>query len=486
MKKQSRQTTTRRYSRRGFTLVELMVSVTLVLMIMVMFASVYRMATDTVSTQKGIRRNDQRARMLSTIIRSDLENRSFLDVIPFTPGQDTENGTAGPSYVPSRRRGYFAISENDPNNGLDDVLALTVVIPDDGSMKMFTGRSVMIVTQQGATAAGLPWPAPATEPQRSQWYTQYLAAHPNQPEFDDGNPDPNNGTGASRAVEVVYFVRNGNLYRRELLIRDSYADPDNPQPSEVTGDYGTVTGGNVSGFFWEDFAYAAFYKNVGTSQGCKFHSVQESLQNRSGGTITDLGWPVSLGIPHLRFGHSLGRGHVPREYIGTGASQKFIGRFLTQETASQNFRYPGRMDVPDPHTRALTDANNDGIIDEFNDNPSRRGEHLLMTNVHEFDIKVWDNLRGAFVDLGNSGSGHYSQSAKQRGVGDSTWNRYDTWHPYNSSSLGVPPFRPINNPGRLGYENEEIPLRAIQITIRFYDVSTDKMRQVTILQSLVD
>ncbi|MCH8830043.1 MAG: hypothetical protein IID45_10755, partial [Planctomycetes bacterium] len=420
--------------------------------------------------------------------------------------------TAWPGYDESRRRGYFSISENDPNDPTDDVLAFTVITPKNGSQSPYFGQTVMLIDKDRAETTiadggpGLTWPAPKTEPQRAQWFQAYMAAYPNQLEFDDGNP-VSNGTGTSRAAEIVYFLRNGNLYRRVLLLRDPYnQDGETLVPVEVKGEYRSATG--VSGFFGEDFSYSGFHKFAGGSQAALWiHSVDESLKNLSDSKIvSDINVPASLGIPHLRFGYSPSNGSLPREYIGSGSSRKFIGRWLHRETADKNFLYPGRIKTPidnnDPHKRNdLTDSNNDGVVDQYSSNTTRRGEDILMTNVHEFDIKVWDAELQKFVDLGHTQSGtsgkrgHYHrQNNRDSGVRNGTnwdWNRYDTWHPFRHPTsnwdLGKPPYRPTvdNKSTQLGDSANEIPLRAIQITIRFYDVSTARMRQLTIVHSLI-
>src|SRR5690349_21540281 len=69
--------------RRGFTLVEMLVSVTLVLLMMLMFAEIYGLAQDSISKQKGIAENDQKARILTQVIRRDLDTRTFRSVYPF-------------------------------------------------------------------------------------------------------------------------------------------------------------------------------------------------------------------------------------------------------------------------------------------------------------------------------------------------------------------------------------------------------------------
>lgn len=381
--------------RGGFTLVELLVSVTLALIILGMFGYVYEKATSTYSKNKGIRRNDQRSRMLSTVIKGDIRNRSFKDVVPFWPTQNTSAAT--PGYNADERRGYFTISENDPNNPTDDVLQFTTVIPAGSKQLPYYGRTSMLYrfpftwfnpatgnNEVVDPANGMPVPSPELP-----FATAYLAANVNQPEFDDGNPIPNQ-TGASRAAEISYFLRGGNLYRRVLLIRDPYDDEgQGPQPDEVTGDYGAV--GATSGFFWEDFGYSGFHKTTATNSGMRFHSINQSLLNEGPvptgpfGLDTDYTPPIPtvLGVPAFRFGYSYNRGgplrHLPREYVSDGAGGRvFIGRFLAQETADADFLYPGRISANgDPHVRADLRLNTTtNVINQFSTNTSRRGEDI--------------------------------------------------------------------------------------------------------------
>src|SRR5262245_23723803 len=68
------------HSRGGFTLVEMLVAVGLVVMMMTLFAQIFSMCTGTMATQKGISENDQRVRMVSTLLRGDLKNRTMVDV----------------------------------------------------------------------------------------------------------------------------------------------------------------------------------------------------------------------------------------------------------------------------------------------------------------------------------------------------------------------------------------------------------------------
>ena len=56
------------------------------------------------------------------------------------------------------------------------------------------------------------------------------------------------------------------------------------------------------------------------------------------------------------------------------------------------------------YTASPSDANQDGIIDEFAAGP-RRGEDLMLSNVHAFEIDVWDDRLGAFVQVGHNLNG---------------------------------------------------------------------------------
>jgi prepilin-type N-terminal cleavage/methylation domain-containing protein len=107
---------------RGFTLVEMLVAVALVLLMMSMFAQIFQLAGGTITTQRGIAENDQRSRTVQNIIKGDLDKRTFRLVMPWSVG---ENG----SLVDTdgiNREGYFSYSENDPLNDLDDEIQFTI------------------------------------------------------------------------------------------------------------------------------------------------------------------------------------------------------------------------------------------------------------------------------------------------------------------------------------------------------------------------
>lgn len=604
---------------RGFTLVEMLVAVALVLLMMTLFAQVFQMAGGTITTQRGIAENDQRSRTVQNILKGDLDKRSFRLVMPWATGED---GSLVDTAAVDRE-GYFYYSENDPLNDTDDVLQFTINV----NTRVKNPDTTALF---GKATSGATWNSSGN-------ILSYLR---NQPEADDGW-STTNGTAEGPAAEVVYFIRGGKLYRRVLLIRPNpWGTNGESQPSYVYNntltydlfDYTVpppmggptpypdplVTTG-IS--FWNDFDHSAFpvlgVNNSNPTDVCaRFHSVDD-LSNAS--TLTQ----YPLGRPQFRFGHRsetvagtvTGR---PREFDSPDGSNvvRFFGRFTHEETSDSNFHHPhGRSTALsgtiDPMVGSLTLNTTTNVFPDFVGG-LRRGEDLLLSNVHSFDVKVWDagalGGAGAFVDIGRtaaaadptnpqavnfsvSGPDNRSNSAYGPINPSSAFaapynvNRvFDTWHPDCNLNLdGIagddpPPFRHViygagtpNNsewgvavgqspnlgvkqkptwlasttyaPGdfvfptstnrranglRFVYRCVNVvgtpstartepglnewpavsgarlqdgtatdnyvweavdnwkPLRAIQITIRYHDVTSDQMRQQTIVHSLVD
>lgn len=436
--------------RGGFTLVEMLVSVALMLVLMSMFAQVFGIAANTVSKQRAIMHNDQKARTVQTIITKDLRARTFRYVYPFT---STEDLTAPEAFL-DRRQGYFYISENNPVNTTDDIIQFTASyeeLTDDTGVQqqpVFYGKTTQI---GGASVA----------------YTPYR----DQPEADDGVSSANS-QGTSASAEIALFMRRGGdgrpgaLYRRVLLIRDQGGTGPDHQPG-VAGSNGSFTpffnpdtsvGDNSvprytpgSSTFWNDFDYSAVF--TGNSSGASFNSSTSLLPGTS----------LSIGLPWRRFGFrdliSTGSSDLPgqpKEYLASG---DFIGRYLMEETSHQSFGYPQTLTSSNINPMSTTDGGlsldtTQNVVTAFQHNPavgSRRGEDLLLSNVHCCDVKVWDDGAGAFVDLGGTSLSTYANGAKLNNYGNSQWsNIYDTWFSSNTVVRDVngdsvndpPPYRP--------------------------------------------
>jgi prepilin-type N-terminal cleavage/methylation domain-containing protein len=466
--------------RRAFTLVEMLVAMTLVLLMMTLFGEIFGLATGAMNLQRAIAENDQQIRTLSTVMRGDLQKRTFRNSIPFFPLESQDDPTT--SF--NGREGYFYISLNSTNNAVDNVLQFTV-------------RSTILDelkddTRYYGSAARLD--------------TASFLANGNQPEHDDGEINPN-GAGASTAAEVTYFVRSGNLYRRQMLIRDPLAatgaDTEQPTRSDEADffvwDLGASPPAPVlyTGDFWDDFDYAAYSRYSGAQRtGAGFVGMaalsNENVSRTAAGSFSvPLGTnPVSLGHTRFRFGFDPVTG-LSREY-GDSAGTFFIGRFTQEETSADNFNYPhmacevsgggsilGSGNPMDAAGTALTDDVDetgfgvpDGRVDEFQRNANtgvsagpRVGEDLLITNVHEFRIDVWDQRINKYVPIGHSdtavdglgaaGDFHSSRNLNTAFAPTGGFSSvFDTWHSQydrddadgdlnDATGADNPPFRPM-------------------------------------------
>lgn len=548
MRKEVERITERRKARAGFTLVEMLVAVGLVLLMMSLFATIFQMATQTMQTQKGMAENDQKVRLVLTVLRGDLNAepnektdttklrpyRTFRKMTPYTAGEDLTTGIG-----PTDRQGYFYLREGNPDDATDDMLQLTVQYPA-GASERFWGAARYQLLDTGAS----PEPNPL-----------------NQPVFDDS--DGNNNAAQSRMAEVSYFVRAGTLYRRVLLIREpafpvvvgSGTPTDSGGTSLQTTEYETGAAGTRN--FYTDFDFAAFYDITGTP-GPRWHG-SDNL------SPTDT---FSIGKPSFRFGFNHATG-LPREFIGAD----YIGRFTQRETSftftdtattgATSFGYPGRVvatTAPNPYDTATTLTYANGVVTDY-ENGTRIGEDVLMTGVTRFDIKVWDQAAGKgpdgvwgraanstgfdgdddgdgtvdnewergwpgsddgdWVDIGrttaalvqtvgavtytnNHARGFYGSAAVTNAyfspVGDRRW---DSWNPQidfvTTATMATPADGTPDPPPfgaavvypyvAAGPSRTPTPvtegLKAIKITVTFFDRTTEQLRDVSLVQSLV-
>jgi prepilin-type N-terminal cleavage/methylation domain-containing protein len=441
----------------GFTLVEMLVSVALVLLLMTLFAQVFQMAGGSVSTQRGLMENDQRSRTAQILLKGDIDKRTFRYVQPWFLNErpDTSYSRA------NERRGYFYISENEVANDIDDRLSFTVdarITKHNSDDSSYYGRSLTLI----------PDPIPAGLSVR-QWLYSVQPIGPmgadrvvdnrNQPEMDDARFDTN-FTADSPAAEITYFVRNGNLYRRVLLLRApeetiaaaeqptdwqgnenfrSNYHPTTPTILPTTSAMRYPLGFQSTLFpaqnFWNDFDFSGHPRmspiiSMGTVSSYVYDGAeltglstldqvpdQDTLFPPAG---TGAQTPEEIAYPPNRFGHrginlnpllsspaSPPIGGQPREYATNAlGNPEFFGTFTQEETSHASFLYPHLVGPPgtplalNPYNPAVAltlDANRaiTGVA-----NGPRQGEDLLLSNVHAFDIDVWDETLQAFVDIG--------------------------------------------------------------------------------------
>lgn len=388
----------------------MLISVTLILLMMTMFTGIFQMATQSVTTQKGIAQNNQKSRALVSTIRADLAKRTIRYGLPYFP---TESSAVSPTGFGSRS-GYLYISTNDPESWQDDILQFTVDIRQ-------TQESADDTPYFGAAKLLYDLTADPNFPGSGVRRTT-LRSNPNQPDADDGRMIANE-VGASSAAEVSYFIRNGALYRRVMLLREPLpvAGQDlaiqpisslggNPYTGTLPAPGGTNVGGvfayvaspqNInhvdsslvnhfhldpgdpapavwntiaSNDFWLNFDYSAIPVMVGTGAG---NPPLPSLPAFVGVDALDnsLGFGSALGNPANRFGFNPLTG-FSREHDNVGAGRLFIGRYTQAETSHPNFNYPAAacrtaaVDFVDvstaPNASAFEAINTGGLIGNGN------------------------------------------------------------------------------------------------------------------------
>jgi hypothetical protein len=583
----------------------MLVAVGLIMLMMILFATIFQLATGAMATQKGLTENDQRVRLVVTMLRNDLGStdvdpvtgtnirprRTFKFLVPFAAGEAVapyNPGALAAADPFNDRGGYFLISEGDPNDDTDDYIQFTITVPSSSNDRIF-GRAAALL--QDATGAYGP---------NNNMSSTTPPFWSNQPAFDAVFSSPILQAGSSNLAEVSYFLRNGTLYRRVMLIRTPASPPVGADDHSPTDDSGlalpfSATANaayvNATKSLWGDFDYSVYYDT--NAAGPVFHG-KTDLTSGAASTVSTF-W-----LPQVRWGFDnttnvgstppYGGGYgLPKEYV----AGNYIGRYTQEETSHPNFGFPatitnGAAGNPMAATNAaLTFAN--GKVSNFAGGP-RAGEDVLLTNVIAFDIKVWDpaaslgpdgapgianfdddgngfqdspaipvtapraynpaadapdpNEIGAYGsddgdwrDLGHPGLkigtnyyGFYRKPLDAAGnpnplalpnqyysnpFGTPPTNRYDTWGPAVEidgfpANLDNPPFLPIycgpdgrpgvagiddnptTNPGiddasELGTPGSDdfAPLTAIKITIRFYDVTSNQVRDISGVYRLV-
>jgi type II secretory pathway pseudopilin PulG len=426
----------------GFTLVEMLVSVTLVLLMMLMFAQIFSVATSSVTKQRVISENDQKARSISTVIRADVAKRTFTYPFPFYPGEDS---ATSPTPFGSRA-GYIYLNTNDPASSSDDILQFTVdsrLITENKDSTEYFGKAASLAdfNDTNATRAS-------------------LSANPNQPDVDGGSLLPDYSA-SSPAAQIAYFVRNGNLYRRVVLIRNPIDIAGQELDSQPTSGRGNdFFGGDAANRLFEVFDRNPYPPNpaYGTNRYNDFELFFDfsAIAGPGPGPAKFLGMKAlsnelssagaaneAFGNPRFRYGFHQGTGQS-REHTQRGnptvaadvAGRGFIGRLTLAETSTPAFNWPQRpstvelpsnqqwvnmdsatlLGVPaangnpyDVNGCPLTLDLTTGLVKEFNgkDDAAETGvegrggprqmEDLLLANVQEMRLELWDKRASRFV-----------------------------------------------------------------------------------------
>jgi prepilin-type N-terminal cleavage/methylation domain-containing protein len=183
--------------RRGVTLVEMLVVVALVVLMMTILVQIFQSATGAMSLSRTTQELDVVLRQIDSMIRADLAGTTAK----MTPPND-----------PTQKTGYFEYIENSPadpqGEDTDDALAFTTKAPEG---QVFYGRQFLLNTNLNVQPITI----------------------------------------SSQVGEVIYFLRNGNLYRRVFLVAPDRAKSITASVPAGAGTYNTTIFGPTLNASWQ-------------------------------------------------------------------------------------------------------------------------------------------------------------------------------------------------------------------------------------------
>jgi prepilin-type N-terminal cleavage/methylation domain-containing protein len=441
--------------RQGFTLVELLVAMALIIFIMVILTEAFTAGLETFRQLKAIGDMQERMRSALVILRRDLladhfetdtrgsrlsdQDMRFMDPPDkgfFRLWQVCQNATDNPPFNCSTPEGVDA--DGIPaTRATDHVLQFTVRLRGGSPQSFFVGQ--------------LPFAPPFPNGPYS----------PNGQLANLGSPDfrqPNSMI--SQWAEVAYFLRQKPgvtaggtplyaLYRRQRLL-----GPDNtvvlPGPDNKYGPPGNEA--------WE----WQFYTDVSFPQ-----PVAIAAPLVADGTVV-LNGPVSITVPTNRLGMD--------PAVSINANYAAGVPSVSWST------------LPPPPVAAPTPT---GVwsIEEILGGPTQpqSGDDVLLTDVLSFDVKMLQqgynqpngNPYTFFVDLPHSGSLLSGNSTFQNYVTPTTpfgvsvfdtWTKSYTWNTPTSTTAQSLPLK--------------MRILALQITLRVWDERSQQARQMTIIQEM--
>lgn len=489
-------------SRRGLTLVELLVAMALTVSMLALITTIFVAASGSVNTMRGITEADNKVRSAVNLLRSDLEAVYLRDAkgIRISPAQLFTAGH-GPA-----AEGYFTIEENSPSTpvqltypvlptpptaadlhnrqGLDSYGIPVDIDTDD--VIAFTARLMALspdTTFRGRAPNGV-----NSNRNNVNFGKKFDEAMSVYSSFDD----PLDGMFSSPIAEVAYFLRpNGRqltqpeinaptqqpilpatytLYRRQLLVLST------DQAAAIERNPDVMDEINAGGFYGRFDLSVRYDDAAGVANNRKLKPntpMSITLRKNRYGMIRQVraadGKPRELPFVPTNTNYSTGI-FVMRTGTADPNVNVWMGRPTLKESAfpgsglaAAAFPYNRIPASPMDNTTAdLTDASvdtatgsvatvgGDGQADVFGqDLGQRQGEDILLTNVVSFDVKVLDDdfLFGAGgLDALNKPVNPNDWPAVLTTVPSDAINQHQTRAVNPSAKESVDPYGPINTP----------------------------------------
>jgi prepilin-type N-terminal cleavage/methylation domain-containing protein len=423
--------------RSGFTLVEMLVAVALVVFIMVILSEAYAASMASFRTLKALGDMDAKLRGVATVLRNDLAADHF----------DGKKRLSDPNIWADEppREGFFRIWQGSP-----------ISTTNSGANYFQEGHDGDGIFSNKAVDHYLHFTSKKRGNKRGDFYTGQVG-DPNSPLFLTnpnffGQPADERyqdvpGTVTSQWAEIIYFMRpNGAmaggitplyaLYRRQLL-----AVPNNT-----------------------DLNWNQTYQVLGTNYSPNYLDIS-CEPNTTNGNFLYFNNPTDLTVPQRRFGMD------PAQYGGV----PLAGNNATNPVTNATYAcYP---------TIGMQ-------------NSANTGADLLLADVLSFEVKVLVAGQTVPLDLYSIPAALNNPNFTSNGplVFD-TWSSYRDTNPNTGMPSGYDYYAPWINPAggpaqallpmaAAGTQHGPIRILALEITVRVWDFKTEQARQITILQDM--
>ena len=460
---------------RGYTLLEILVAVTLMLMIMLGLTQLFSSVGTQVNNTQATLRLAGDLRSVKTRLESDLKmvTADLTKAPPMKTGLNQgyfciiEGMGAAYSNARLQAQDYVGIEEIAYSEDSRDNDNYDNTVGDMDDILMFTAH------------------APAGQPFRGLINGQVRE---------------------SSMAEIIWFCRGNTLYRRTLLIvpQDTVIDPNQQNDVSVRAEGTSIVPNSLEdlalrqnrfGHFGRPNDYpfnihrnsAVYYMRMPTIQEMSlpdwnfFESFTWNIAQYTNNNPVN---PLLIHTGKNVFSDNLPDGNEP-----------FID--FWEEP------FPWKTDNSDYEIDQFT--GNLVVRDQANWQGKRYAEDVILTNVISFNIQVWDDVARRYVSLGDARwdssnnryaypgdgtpAGPLGQQGNYRllGVGRPDNNRfalpcvYDTWSTeYARDGYPLPSGMPYPEPHLPPYD---VPLRGVKITIRAFDPLSKHIREMTVVHS---
>ncbi|MDR2170936.1 MAG: prepilin-type N-terminal cleavage/methylation domain-containing protein [Planctomycetaceae bacterium] len=337
--------------KRAFTLIELMVAMTLSLLLLLAVAKLFQGVGDTINDTQATLNMAANMTNVTITLRNDLD--AIFKCVDINKPHKMVNGEE------TEDRGYLEIIEGDNtiNSYVDESNNPDTTIGDVNDILMGTGE----VTGANRKYRGL----------------------------------VNNQVTESNFAEIIWFVRGTTLYRQTKLIIDG--DSNNAIASLNSEENDVSVRFDGTNFYLNKLSHLARREN-------RFAYRYVALTG-----LTNFPFPHNPIYRELRLPTmaELNNFVVPDPAVNPPYPDDPNPPYLTTIDLWNNPNYAAHA-VNSAHD--IT-ANGNGWIGSG----TRAGEDVVLTNVISFDIKVWNPSANAFVDLGNGSANTFDSQGRYSG-----------------------------------------------------------------------